>query len=44
MCGSIESQSSSQTLAMLDQSRIDLGLVAEPKSKKGLTFTPVRGH
>lgn len=38
---SIESQSSSQTLAMLDQSRIDLGLVAEPKSKKGLTFTPV---
>ena len=39
---SIESQSSSQTLAMLDQSRIDLGLVAEPKIKKGLTFTPVR--
>ena len=37
----IESQSSIQTLSMLDQSRIDLGLVAEPKSKKGLTFTPL---
>lgn len=37
----IESQSSTQTLSMLDQSRIDLGLVAEPKSKKGLTFTPL---
>ncbi len=37
----IESQSSMYTLAMLEQSRIDIGLVAEPKSKKGLSFTPL---
>ncbi len=37
----IESQDSIQTLSMLDQGRIDIGLVAEPKSKKGLSFTPL---
>ncbi len=37
----IESQASMHTLMMLEQSRIDIGLVAEPKSKKGLLFTPV---
>ena len=37
----IESQASMHTLAMLEQSRIDIGLVAEPKSKKGLSFIPI---
>ncbi len=37
----IESQSSTRTMAMLDQQRIDLGLVAEPKHQKNLTFLPV---
>ena len=37
----IESQSTYQTLDMLDARKIDIGLVAEPKSKKGLHFQPV---
>lgn len=37
----IESQSTTHTLAMLEQQRIDIGLVAEPKSQKGLTFVPI---
>lgn len=37
----IESQSTTHTLAMLDQQKIDIGLVAEPKLNKNLTFIPV---
>lgn len=37
----IESQSSTHTLAMLDKERIDIGLVAEPRSQKNLVFIPV---
>lgn len=38
---SIESQSTTRTLDMLEQQRIDVGLVAEPKSQKNLDFFPV---
>ena len=38
----IESQDSAKTLEMLEQGHIDVGLVAEPKSKKNLDFYPVR--
>ena len=38
---SIESQATNHTLEMLDAKKIDLGLVAEPKNRKGLTFTPL---
>ena len=38
---SIESQSTTHTLSMLEQQRIDIGLVAEPKPQKNLTFLPV---
>ena len=37
----IESQSSTHTLAMLDKERIDIGLVAEPRYQKNLVFLPV---
>lgn len=37
----IETQSTMHTLAMLEQQRIDIGLVAEPKSQKNLVFVPV---
>ena len=37
----IESQSTARTLSMLEQGQIDLGLVAEPSQKRGLTFLPV---
>lgn len=37
----IESQSSSHTLSMLEQQHIDIGLVAEPKLLKNLVFLPV---
>ena len=37
----IESQSTIHTLEMLDQERIDIGLVAEPKYQKNLVFLPV---
>lgn len=37
----IESQSTTHTLTMLEQQRIDIGLVAEPKSQKNLVFLPV---
>lgn len=37
----IESQSTTHTLTMLEQERIDIGLVAEPRSLKGLVFLPV---
>lgn len=37
----IEGQSTTHTLSMLDQQRIDIGLVAEPKVQKNLVFLPV---
>lgn len=37
----IESQSSTHTMDMLEQQKIDLGLVAEPKPQKNLVFFPV---
>lgn len=37
----IESQSTTHTLSMLEQQRIDIGLVAEPKPQKHLVFLPV---
>ncbi len=37
----IESQSSSHTMDMLNQQRIELGLVAEPKNQRNLVFLPV---
>lgn len=37
----IESQSTTHTLAMLEKERIDIGLVAEPKYQKNLVFIPV---
>ncbi|MEY8338373.1 LysR family transcriptional regulator [Lachnospiraceae bacterium 62-35] len=38
----IESQSTTHTLSMLERQQIDLGLVAEPDSKKSLTFLPTQ--
>ena len=37
----IESQATAQTLARLEQQKIDLGLVAEPSVRKDLSFIPV---
>lgn len=37
----IESQSTAHTLEMLEARKIDIGLVAEPRAKRGLNFTPV---
>lgn len=37
----IESQSSTHTISMLEQQRIDIGLVAEPNNRKNLVFIPV---
>ena len=37
----IESQSTAQTLARLEQQKIDLGLVAEPSVRRDLAFIPV---
>lgn len=37
----IESQSTTHTLSMLEQQRIDIGLVAEPKPQKNMVFIPV---
>lgn len=37
----IENQSTTHTLSMLEQQRIDIGLVAEPKSQKNIQFLPV---
>ncbi|WP_143319198.1 LysR family transcriptional regulator [Clostridium sp. HBUAS56010] len=37
----IESQSTAQTVTMLEQQRIDLGLIAEPSNRRPLSFTPV---
>lgn len=38
---SIESQSTVHTLEMLESRKIDVGLVAEPKNRKNLSFSPV---
>jgi len=38
---SIESQSTTHTLEMLEQQKIDIGLVACPRANKNLTFFPV---
>ena len=38
---SIESQSTTHTLEMLESRKIDIGLVAEPRTKRGLIFSPV---
>lgn len=38
---SIESQSTTHTLTMLEQQKIDIGLVAKPRSTKNLAFFPV---
>lgn len=38
---SIESQSTARTLALLEQQKIDIGLVAEPKLHKNLVFLPL---
>lgn len=37
----IESQSTTHTISMLEQQHIDLGLIAEPSSRKPLIFVPV---
>ena len=37
----IESQSTAHTLEMLEARKIDIGLVAEPRAKRGLNFPPV---
>lgn len=38
----IENQSSAHTLSFLEQQRIDIGLIAEPKQQKHIQFFPVR--
>lgn len=37
----IESQSTAHTLEMLEARKINIGLVAEPRARRGLNFTPV---
>ena len=37
----IESQSTAHPLEMLEARKIDIGLVAEPRARRGLNFTPV---
>jgi len=37
----IESQATGHTLEMLEARKIDIGLVAEPKARRGLAFSPV---
>lgn len=37
----IDSQSTNHTITMLEQQHIDLGLIAEPKGKRNLTFIPI---
>ena len=37
----IEGQATAKTISMLDQSSLDLGLVAEPSLRSGLSFIPV---
>lgn len=37
----IDSQDTARTITMLEQQQLDIGLVAEPKARKGLSFLPV---
>lgn len=37
----IDSQDTARTISMLEQQQLDIGLIAEPKSKKNLAFLPV---
>lgn len=39
---SIQNQSSSHTISLLEQHQIDIGLVAEPQNKNGMIFVPVK--
>ena len=39
---SIQNQSSSHTISLLEQRQIDIGLVAEPQNKKGMVFSPIK--
>lgn len=39
---SISNQSTYQTLALLEENKIDIGLVGEPSSLKGICFLPLR--
>lgn len=39
---SIQNQSSSHTISLLEQRQIDIGLVAEPQNKKGMVFLPIK--
>ena len=38
----IESQSTTHTLSMLEEQKIDIGLVAEPEERKHLIFLPIK--
>lgn len=38
----IENQSTTHTMSLLEQQRIDIGLVAEPKPQKNIQFLPVK--
>lgn len=37
----IDSQDTAHTIAMLEQQQLDIGLIAEPKTKRNLTFLPI---
>ncbi len=37
----IDSQDTARTISMLEQQKLDIGLIAEPKSRRSLSFLPV---
>lgn len=37
----IDSQDTARTITMLEQQKLDIGLIAEPRSRRALTFLPV---
>ena len=37
----IESQDTARTISMLEQQKLDIGLIAEPKNRRSLSFLPV---
>lgn len=37
----IDSQDTARTISMLEQQQLDIGLIAEPKSRRSLTFLPI---
>ncbi len=37
----IDSQDTARTISMLEQQKLDIGLIAEPKNRKSLTFLPL---